>query len=310
MTKSKVGVNNLWYVQHGDEVQGPLPAKLIARYLILGRVTLATKVSQDRTDWRPVSEFPALIPNELQNADSGRFARERLEAARRWEDERAWDEGDYQEDHAERRDHEEEAEDKEQHAVRRRAYRVRDSEEEKRKERRFALVSMIAIALFLGGIAAVAINEAWIADPGLRDCSVGPAPGVQWNHCSRRGAVLTEARLIDASMVSMDLTSASLRAARLERANLSYATLVGASLSGANLDDANMVGADLRDADLTGATLHATNLAYADLRGANITDADFSDAVLDRAIWLDGRICGEESRGVCRQTDMDPAIDR
>lgn len=308
MTKSKVGVNNLWYVQQGDEVQGPLPAKLIARYLILGRVSLDTKVSQDRAEWRPVSDYPALIPNELLMADSGRFARDRFEAARRWEDERGWSDTDYPEDHSDRRDRDDAKGGR--HAIRDHGDLIADSENEKRSERRFALTFAFAISLLLGGVAIIAYNNEWIVDPGLRDCSVDPAPGVHWNHCSRRSAVLTDARLSDAAMMSMDLTSASLQGAVLTRANLSYATLMGASLTGANLDQANMVGTDLRDADLSGATLRGTNLAYADFRGANVADADFTDAVLARAIWLDGRFCGEQSRGKCRLSVTAPEVDR
>ena len=291
-------------------MQGPLPAKLISRYLILGRIERSTRVSRNQLDWRPVLDYPELIPQGLLSDDSGVFAQERLEAARRWEDERSTDDRRHR-DHArdsacDRRDGGDRRRTERKETARSRPYGAMDPDAEKRRERRFVVFTMVAIALLVGGITSIAINEAWVSAPGLRDCNVGPAPGVQWSHCSRRGAILTEARLIDAAMMSMDLTSAALQAADLTRANMSYATLVGATLAGAILDNATMVGTDLREADLTGASLHGTNLSYADLRDADITDADFAGAVLDRAIWRDGRICGDQSRGECRQSDTAP----
>ncbi len=317
MTVSRVrgtGVN-LWYVLIGDEVQGPFAAKLITRYLILGRIELSTEISQDRHAWKPISNYPELIPNALMPNDDGVIDQDRLAAARRWENERIKDDRrdiDQPLDQAlgcvERRELGEDRRQAKKSGIFRRQSDAGDRAATQRGEHRLVLISMLIVVVLIGGIVGVAVNESWILDSEFRDCNVAPGPGVNWNHCSRKGADLAEANLSDATMISMDLISADLRAAILVRADMSYANLTGASLSAANMGYANLVGADLRDADLTAASLLGANLAYADLRGARITDAEIAGAVFDRAIWLDGRICEDLSRGECRQADAPPEI--
>jgi len=305
---------NLWYVLFEDEIQGPFPAKLITRFLILGRFELSTEISRDRRVWQPVSEYPELIPSELLPNSEGVIDQDRLLAARRWEDERIREERRHVDhsfepagDGADRRvagDRRQE----EESSFRRHVAEEADRAAVRRGERRFAILSILAVLALIGGVIGIALNETWVIDPGLRDCHVAARPGVNWNHCSRRGAELAEAQLSDATMTSTDLTSADLRAATLVRADMSYATLKDAKLSSANMNHTILIGADLRDADLTAASLDGANLSYADLRGAKITDAEITGAVFDRAIWLDGRICEELSRGECRQMEASPEI--
>src|SRR3569623_396783 len=76
---------NVWYVRRGDEVKGPYPSGLITRYVLLGRVRADDEVSMDGATWGLVSDHPDLIPSVMKNPDA---APQRLEAARRWADER------------------------------------------------------------------------------------------------------------------------------------------------------------------------------------------------------------------------------
>ncbi len=116
-----------------------------------------------------------------------------------------------------------------------------------------------------------------------------------------------------------NLYGADLSNANLVGTNLSWSNLVEANLTGASLDDANLSGAEIRGAILVGSSLRGVrlrgaNLSSARLSGSNLHGADlsnlrfegistptnFSDAVLDDAIWVDGRRCGAPSVGVCR----------
>lgn len=97
-----------------------------------------------------------------------------------------------------------------------------------------------------------------------------------------------------------DLSGADLSVENLWNADLSRADLTGANLTGSRLEGADMTGAILAGADLTGANLRYTILHDADLTGATLKDAYLRDVSLDRAIWIDGRVCKAGSFGVCK----------
>lgn len=142
-------------------------------------------------------------------------------------------------------------------------------------------------------------------------CSDIAAPAVDWRRCyldgqSFAGADLSRGRLRDATFQRSVLDGARLDLADAYRAKFISASLKGASLRDAKLQSADftkavLVGADLAGADLREARFIAADLTGADLTGASIGGADFRHAVLDNAIWLDGkRRCAVGSRGTCR----------
>lgn len=93
--------------------------------------------------------------------------------------------------------------------------------------------------------------------------------------------------------------------------DMSGLKLSGVSLVRTNLKGTNLSRANLERADLEEANLERTNLADADLRMANlrlcgINATNFERAVLDGAIWKDGRICGPGSIGECRDALLAP----
>ena len=51
-------------------VRGPFNADYITRYLLLGRIRLNDRLSQDRLKWYPVTDFPELLPEELSALSS------------------------------------------------------------------------------------------------------------------------------------------------------------------------------------------------------------------------------------------------
>lgn len=76
-----------WYVRRGSAVQGPYSRDQLRRYLLLGRVRLTDRVSEDGQNWSRVTQCPELIPEEMHDLGS-EAGLARYEAARRALDER------------------------------------------------------------------------------------------------------------------------------------------------------------------------------------------------------------------------------
>jgi len=294
---------NLWYVHHGQEIQGPLPARLIGRYLILGRLSPDTRVSRDARDWHPISYFPELIPDILTSTDK-KSGQERLLAARRWEDERS--QGDRRSGEiGPNRGPERRSKNDRRHGDAHiqdgtgvRSHTI-NSASDAIADRRFLIIALSGLGLVIFFLVYLAIQRLDFLQPGLRDCHLPPAPGVTWNHCDKSGESLVRAELSDANLSSMNLSHSDLSFANLSRSDLSYSVLIQARLVGARITGTQMTGIDLRRADLSGADLDGANLSYADLRGAKLTNVNMGKVILDQALWVDGRICSSGSRGKC-----------
>ena len=102
------------------------------------------------------------------------------------------------------------------------------------------------------------------------------------------GAVLSNAKLLGASMYAIDLRDAQLLRADLSRADVRDAKLERAVLALANLQNADFSAAKLGGANLTGAQLKGgifldTNFKNADLRGAVLTGAIVREASFEGA---------------------------
>ena len=80
-----------WYVRRGSAVQGPFTLEQIHRYVLLGRVRLTDRVSEDGESWSRVTQCPDLIPDDMRDLGSEEGLA-RFEAARRAVDEREPDE--------------------------------------------------------------------------------------------------------------------------------------------------------------------------------------------------------------------------
>lgn len=59
-----------WIVRRGHCVLGPYTDRQVSRYLLLGRIRHNDRLSADGECWRPVTDFPFLIPAELRAIDS------------------------------------------------------------------------------------------------------------------------------------------------------------------------------------------------------------------------------------------------
>ena len=81
----------LLYTRRGNTIRGPFPSKQITRHVLLGRLTVTDEVSTDQINWKTISEFPGIIPEEMFVSPDDPQIRERLKLARYREDERLSD---------------------------------------------------------------------------------------------------------------------------------------------------------------------------------------------------------------------------
>lgn len=294
--------SNTWYVRRKGEVQGPYPAGLVSRYILLGRLKETDQVSTDRETWRTVSDVPELIPEILRGDTSDPLFQERLEAARRWADERdrnrrasqgASASGGEQRGGDDRRRPE---------ATALASHRLIRS---RREQERLAEAQNRWAMLFIAGTVAVMIGLFMVfytPPPAAAetDCHRPPVPRVIWSNCILDGARLGGQNLSAATLYSTSLTGADLRRSILRSANLSYAGLSISDLRDADLRRATLLGANLRGAKLNDALLDQADLSYADLTGADLGGASFANARLGNAIWTDGQRCLPGSVGDCQ----------
>ena len=269
-----MSVQRLWFVKREEQVRGPFPEQLLVRYIVLGRVNNADRISLDQDYWHVPGEVPELVEaiRELLALEEGEeldavWRDERFKARLRWLDDRKspdprvhqtteeamrWQ---AQRVHGERRRMPE--------TVEQIAYRENRAEFEhwmKLQRRRYTIPLLVLLAVFVAAVELVLFYEP--VNPvkvGLRivsgQCQLAPARDVDWSGCNKQGFLLL---------------GADLRGARLVKADLS-----GANLRYADLRQANLTGAYLKGADLVGAQLDGT-------------------------IWIDGRSCAAGSEGECR----------
>jgi uncharacterized protein YjbI with pentapeptide repeats len=129
------------------------------------------------------------------------------------------------------------------------------------------------------------------------DCRREPAPGVDWQECSKNRLMLHGSDLAGANLAGADFTSTDLANANLTGASLAKAMLVRSSLARAVADKADFTRMQSYRANFAGMSAQGASFASAegqraDFSGANLTGADFSKAELGRAIFRDATITG------------------
>jgi hypothetical protein len=286
----------LWYIRNKNKVVGPFPTGQIQQEILLGRIAMQAEVSQDKEDWKPLRQFPQLIPETLKGDAADEHTRERLAAARRWADERRRERREAEDDPArktpgrrseegyttlEYRDHRESV-----------IQTLRPAKE------RFVLVALVVIALLVGGLYA---GVKWVPEqPASPQCEAAGKPGINWRQCNKVGLQLPNSDLSNATLNSVNFDGANLSGSQLTKADLSYADLSNSNLSASNMQQAQLKGASLRAADLRKANLTNADLSYTDLQNAKLIDAVYTNANFSHAIWVDGRKCMAGSVGGCR----------
>jgi len=295
--------HELWFTQKDGVVRGPHPSGLISRFLLLGRLTLDDEISPDRENWRPVREFPRLVPEALHQGDTPE-ARERLLQARLREDERLRERRSSGPVPPEVQDmrvgerRQPEPETMIRHR-RQRAEWLARPRESMDAAMRGPIPWVVAGAAIVMAVILLVWSMDGVESGTLPDCHLPPAPEVNWSYCRMASLDLRGVDLSRANLRNTDFLGTRLDGARLRDADLSYADLRRTRLDGADLRGAVLTGATLQAAVLTRADLEGADLSYVNVLGADLTEARLDGAILDRAIWTDGRICATSSIGTC-----------
>lgn len=295
----------MWYLRSYGEVKGPYPAGLVSRYILLGRVSDTDEVSSDGKEWIVVKDVPELIPHVMKGDLNDPMVQERLQAARRWADERSVDRRDEREKQASPSNDRRGSDRREPEQSPLIEYRHRRSD---RDRELFAdAQGQWAMLMIAGTIAVVAGIFLLLYKPPApevgADCRSPAAPNVNWSNCVLDGAHLEGLNLSGATLYSASLTATNLRKSKLRGSNLSYAALSIANLEGADLRGATLIGAKLRQAKLNNARLDNADLSYADLTGADLSGVSMHNTKLGNAIWTDGRRCRPASLDGCQATE-------
>jgi Pentapeptide repeats (8 copies) len=288
MAKSSAG---RWYIKQGDSVQGPFPNKLIGSYLVLGRITQETLVSQDKVHWSAARNFSAIVPEVVKESGTPQGNRA-LMLARIREDERSSQSEADDELHDDRREDEEE--------VMQLHRQIRDDVLQRYSERpkklRVYISILILVAVVVTGFYSTTKNSNYAR---LADCTASAKPGINWSGCNKQGEVLRSRNLTEVNFRSAKLDSIDLSNSTLVQADLAYASMSNANLTATQLQRSNLKGANLRQANLQQADLSRANLSYAELVGAQLQGAILSKAIFDHAIWVNGETCMVGSVGAC-----------
>lgn len=282
--------NSLFYTRREGEVHGPFPVGQITRYLLLGRVRLSDEISEDHETWQLITNRPDLIPDVLNLDMSIAENREKLEAAKRWADERRQHRSS-EPDVPERRTPEGE----ELLAYREIREKVMVHPKQRLGGNLFLILSLTVVIAIIWTAIKLTPEQSRL----VSDCNAAAAPGVIWNNCLLDGKQLSGQDLSMAKIQNASLVSLVAEATNFQASELQYSKLNLARLKGANLQASNLTGASLRDADLQDANLSAANLSYADLTDANLQGVKLQGANLGQARWVDGTLCAEGSIGQC-----------
>ena len=292
----------MWYLRKNGEVRGPYPAGLISRYVLLGRVSDSDEVSSDGEEWIFISDLPELIPNVMKGDASDPLVQERLQAARRWADERGIDRRGERGKHGASQQNRRGSDRREEEQSPVIEHRYRRTERDQAffadSQGRWTMLMITGTIAVVAGIFLLLYKP---PPPQLgADCSSPAAPKVNWSNCVLDGAHLGGLNLSGATLYSASLTAADLRKVKLEHGDLSYAALSIAKLEDADLRGAVLTGAKLRQAKLNNAHLDNADLSYADLTGADLSGVKMHNTKLGNAIWTDGRRCLPGSVDVCQ----------
>lgn len=110
------------------------------------------------------------------------------------------------------------------------------------------------------------------------------------------GEKLTVNQVLEVIKTTRNLSGKNLGGLQLVGVNLGRCNLKGADLSHANLERADLEESNLERADLSGANLRMATLRLSGMAGTNL-----ERAILDGAVWKDGRVCAPGSVGHCRE---------
>lgn len=270
--------SQLWYVKVKGRVKGPFASGLISKHILLGRIHPDDLLSQDKEIWRKASSIREVMPDVVKQRNDPNY-KERLNAARRWADER----GEVREI-------------------------GQDGKEKIYTPRKKVTHLKIKTTGVMGILTMVAIFSALVYamfvftpdDPLAQiDCSAVGQDGSQFDGCHLQRQDFSRKSLKSSSFKNALLQSTHFRSANLENSQWDYANMSHTDLSQANLTSASLRAVDLRGARLSGTIFTRADLSYADLTGAKASNIQLTETILANTIWFDGRVCHKESVGRC-----------
>ena len=268
----------LWYIKVNEQVKGPFASGLISQYILLGRIQSDDLLSQDKELWHKASSINEVKPDVNKHPEVTNYE-ERLNAARRWADER----GEVREV-------------------------VSGGSEKVFKPRKkithlqiktTGFMGIIALIIFVSGL----IYTMYIFTPDVPleniDCSISGQDGSIFDGCHLPRKNFSKLSLNGSSFKNAVLQNSQFRQSSMQNSQLDYANLSHADLSQANLSGASLRAVELRGAILNAANLTQADLSYADLSGAKAAKINLSGTKLNNTIWFNGKICDKSSVGRC-----------
>lgn len=284
----------LWYLRHGEQAIGPYPSPQVREFLDNGSVTADWEISLDEVDWLTIRESGQFEPahrNKFVDEDRSARREERKEARQRWLDDKA------DLDRAEPHDMAQERRVRQALAQDQAHTETLLLQEHARKPPLLGMLLVILLTLGAGYVVWwTQRGESVIqTEIGLTaNCALPLGEAVNWNGCDKHGLAAPGASARNTRMERVNLEGADLTGA-----DLSYAALPRANLRHARLQGINLSGADLTGADLSGSDLSLADLRFAVLKDARMDGVRLERALLGKATWPDGRLCGAEAVGEC-----------
>ncbi|THK42428.1 pentapeptide repeat-containing protein [Methylophaga sp. SB9B] len=278
-----------WYTRQNKTVNGPFTMALLKSNLQLGRINPQTEISADQQHWQPLSEIleqevvEPIIPPPLTIDERDGFDRR----------------NDQPLTEAEREMRREQRRKQEPEFLIQQRQQRSELLQRLKPERPARFWPILIIALILIGIFVSAFLFPTPSTLSDADCDSAPAPEVNWENCLKPGMNISSVNMTKANLRNSALAMSNMMNSDLHEADLSYADLQLTNLSYANLQGSNLKGANLQQADLSYSNLTYSDLSFANLRDAKLGGSELQNAILDKAIWIDGRICATGSVGKC-----------
>lgn len=275
----------LWYVRRGDQVRGPYCPAVITRDVGLGRINATDCLSRDQVSWLSLEDVMPL--SKAWDSVAGDERRLQRRAMTR-------------DPPTEQRDGDDRRAAEDQGVIDRRARAERVWSGLRPSSRAPVRMPLLAIGLALSASFALATHLSLPVAAASPDCRAPAATQVNWDFCAKPQQQFAQENLARMSARNAQLSGANLSNANLRGADFAYADLAATDFTLADLRQARLVGASLRKAVFNHARLTGADLSFADLSGASMVGAQLSAARLGNTIWTDGRVCANDSIGVCK----------
>jgi len=284
-----------WYIRNQNKVIGPFPAGQIQQSILLGRIGLDDQASKDKQDWVMVRSCTELIPDVLKIGGEVENRDERIEAAKRWADERRYERRDGEEPErvgAGRRDDE--------------SFTITEYREHREtmlanskihRDKSTLGIILVALVLVLGVVAGFMFPS---PEHEVVQCSSPATEKINWRGCQFVGLQSLNSGLDGAFLANANFESANLMGSSIINADLSYINFRHANLTFVNLSRSRLIGADLSNSDLSDVNFKGADLSYANLFGATLSNTNFDGAIMKNTIWITGQVCTENSISTCR----------